>query len=222
MAISVTDPRSRDSTPTVTVRGEAVLRAEPDEATLWITLSALESDPGQALANVSHRSEVLVTLLDELGVAKSDRSTTGVTVSEEFDHTASGRQSLGHRATTSVAVRFTDPEPIGRLIAQATTDLQARINGPRWQIAAHNPIHLDAAREAAANAKQKAQAFADGVGAKLGRLINLVEPGSEFAGHRIRRTSMTIAASGGEPMPIDPGEHEVSAAIDITFALELP
>ena len=108
-----------------------MLRAEPDEAMLWITLTALESDAGDALTDVSRRSEAFVALLDELGVAKEDRSTTGVTVYEEFDHTRSGRRSLGHRAAASVSARFTNSEPIGRLIARATTELQARIDGPR-------------------------------------------------------------------------------------------
>lgn len=221
MSSSVAGPGPSDSTPTVTVRGESVLRAEPDEAMLLITLTALETDPGQALADVSRRSEVLIALLDQLGVATTDRSTTGVTVYEEFDHTPSGRQALGHRAAASISARLTDPELIGRLVSNATTELQASISGPRWQIAAENPIRLEAAREAAADGQRKAQAFAGGVGARLGRLIRLVEPGTEFDGPRIRRHSMAIAASAGGPMPIEPGEHEVSAAVDITFALEL-
>lgn len=224
MSSSVTDPGSPDPTPTVTVRGEAVLRAEPDEAMLWITLTALENDPGHALADVSRRSDALIAVLTELGVAKKDRSTTGVTVYEEFDHTRSGRRSLGHRATASVSARLTDPEPIGRLIVRATTELQATIDGPRWQIAERNPVRLEAAREAAADGQRKAQAFANGVGAKLGRLVRLIEPGSEISEPRMRQFGVrasAVAAAGGQPMPIEPGEHEVSAAVDVTFTLEL-
>jgi len=40
---------------TVAVKGEAVIRDEPDEAVLWITLSALESASGPALAHVTRR-----------------------------------------------------------------------------------------------------------------------------------------------------------------------
>ena len=221
MSTHVSDPESREFTPTVTVRGEAVLRAEPDEAMLWITLTALEDDPGHALADVSRRSEQLATMLDDLGVAGADRSTTGVTVYEEFDHTKSGRRSLGHRAAASTSVRLTDPEPIGQLITKATTELRARIDGPRWQIAAQNPIRLDAAREAAADGQRKAQAFAAGVGAKLGRLIQLNEPGTDHASPRMHRASIQLASTAAAgPMPIEPGEHEVTASIDVTFALE--
>ncbi len=207
---------------TVTVQGEAVIRAEPDEAVLWITLSVLEEAPGAALADVARRSHALVVLLDELAVVKADRSTSGVTVSEEFDHTETGRRSLGHRAASVLSARLTDPELIGQLITRATEELQAQINGPAWQIAASNPVRLQAAREAAAQGQRKAQAYAEGVGARLGALLKLAEP--EHTAFGVRRGGgelMALSAGGGSSMPIEPGEHEVSAAVEVTFALEI-
>jgi uncharacterized protein len=202
--------------PTVTVRGEASIRAEPDEAVLWITLSALEDAPGPALSDVSARSNTLVALLDEAGVAKADRSTSGVTVYEEFDHTETGRRSLGHRAVSRVSVRSADPELIGRLIVRTTADLSARIDGPTWLISLDNPVRLEAARRAAADARRRAQAYAEGVGAGLGRVVRLGEPADGHVGHR----AFAVRAAIGEPMPVEPGEHEVAASVQATFELE--
>ena len=201
-------------TPTIRVRGEAAVRAEPDEAIVWITLSALEASPGPALADVSARSRALVAILDELGVAAADRSTTGINLSEEFDHTAQGRRSLGHRASSAVSVRLTDAEIVGRLVARAAEELAAHIGGPRWQIAPDNPVRLEAARAAAADAARKASAYAEGVGARLGRPLGLTEPAGPPAMIR------TASGRGLEPLPVDPGEHEVLAEIEVTFALE--
>ena len=209
------DPDSK-TTPTVTVRGDAIIRAEPDEAVLWVTLRALEHSPGPALSDVSARSSALVALLDELGVAKPDRSTTGVTVYEDFEHTPNGRRSLGHRAVARVSVRLTDTEVIGRLIAQATETLAAEIDGPRWQIAPENPVRLEAAKEAAAAGRRKAEAYAEGVGAKLGRLLELIEP--DLVNVMAARAAGRVL--GAEPMPVEPGEHEVAASVRATFALE--
>jgi uncharacterized protein YggE len=211
-----------DATPTVTVRGEAAVRAEPDEAILSVTLSALKASPGPALADVSRRSEAFLALLDELHVAKGDRSTTGVTIYEEFDHTRAGRRSLGHRAAARVVVRLTDPDIIGRVVTRATTELDAEIDGPRWQISPENPVRLRAAGEAAAAGQRKAKAYAEGVGARVGRLITLVEPSAAHPVLRRAGPRPLIAASAAEPsMPIEPGEHEVIAAVEVTFALEL-
>jgi uncharacterized protein YggE len=206
-----------DPAPTITVRGVGLIRAEPDEAMLWITLTALKDGPGEALADVSTRASALAALLDELDVAKADRSTSGITVAEEFDHTEQGRRSLGHRASSGISVRLTDPDLIGRLVAKATEDLGARIAGPRWLISLDNPVRLEAAREAAADARRKAEAYAKGVGATVGQLIRLSEPGERGAEMHFGRA----ARASIESIPVEPGEHDVAASIEATFALDL-
>jgi uncharacterized protein len=203
---------------TVEVRGEAVVRAEPDEAILWITLTELASSPGAALSDVAARAGALSAMLDELQVAQADRSTTGVTVYEAFDHAPTVRRSLGHRATALVSVRLTDPELIGRLISRAGEELRAQIAGPRWQIARDNPARIEAAREAARDAERKARAYAEGIGARLGRPLRMAEPDGRFG--PIRSGGAVAAAAGLEAMPVEPGEHEVIASIKVTFALE--
>lgn len=204
-------------TPVVSVVGEAVLRAEPDEAMVLVTLTALEDTPGPALEDVARRSGFLIALLDELSILPSDRSTTGVTVQEDFDHTHEGRRSLGHRASSTVAVRLTDVGLIGQLVTRVTTELDARVDGPRWQIAPQNPIRLEAARQAAADGRRKAQAYAEGVGAQLGELVGLAEPDTA---QMVRRSSSGwAAAAAAHDMPVEPGEQEVTATIQVTFAL---
>ena len=218
--MELVDPDTGASVPTVTVRGVGLVRAEPDEAVLWITLTALEDGPGTALADVSARASALVALLDEAGVAKADRSTSGITVAEEFDHTEEGRRSLGHRASSGFSVRLVDPETIGRVIGQATEELDARIDGPRWLISLENPVRLEAACEAAADARRKAEAYAKGVGATVGRLIRLSEPGERDT--EIHMVNLAAGHSRGRrPVPVEPGEHDVTASIQATFTLDL-
>lgn len=217
MASGAADGNDVTGTPTVTVTGDAAVRSEPDEAILWISLAALHGAPGPALSDVSARGRRLIELLTELGVDPKDRSTTGITVYEEFEHSPAGRRSLGHRAIARVSVRLTDADLIGRLIAQATEDLAAQIDGPRWLISPTNPVRLEAARQAAAEGRRKAEAYAEGVGATLGRLIAL----DEADHHLAARAAGGLRPLAAEPMPVEPGEHEVTAAVRATFALHL-
>jgi uncharacterized protein len=207
-------------TPTVTVWGDALLRTEPDAAVLWLTLSALEEAPGPALSDVAARNAALVELLDGLGVAKAHRTTTGITVEEEYDHTEqSGRRLLGHRATSNMSVHLTDPEQVGRLVSAATDQLSARVHGLRWLISLDNPVRLEASRRAAADAERKARAYAEGIGAGLGPLLALSESGRSAQGHEHVR--LARAVSYGGPMPVEAGEQAVTASIEATFALVL-
>lgn len=207
---------SSDARPTVTVIGEAAIRTEPDEAIVWITLSATESSPGPALADVATRSEALAQILDKFGIARQDRSTTGITVSEEFEHTNDGRRSLGHQALASMQVRLADTETIGHLIMRATDELDARIAGPRWRISMGNPVRLEAATRAAEHAKAKAAAYAAGVDARLGPLVALSEREHDFP----IMTAAARHAGGGPDVRVEAGEQEVIAAVKATFVLE--
>ena len=204
-------------TPTVTVWGLAVLRTEPDEAVLWLNLSALEDTPGAALSDVAARGAALVTLLDGLGVAKADRSTTGITVEEEHDHTSEGgRRLLGQRATSNTSVRLADPDRVGELVSKATDELSARVHGLRWLISLDNPVRLEAARLASADAERKARAYTQGIGAELGPLLRLSESGGTAEGHGPMRLARTVSAGS---MPVEAGEQSVTASIEATFAL---
>lgn len=208
--------------PTVTAYGEAAIRAQPDEALLLITVSALHAGPGPALADVARQSAAVEALLTELEISSPDRQTAGVTVGEEFDHTERGRRSLGFRARASVSVRLTDAALIGRLIARAANDLQARVDGPHWQIAPGNPVYLEAARQAAADAKRRAQALAEGSEARLGPLLKVCEPADSLLRARVAWRTPALAAADEPMMPIERGQHEVRAVVQATFALDQP
>lgn len=207
----------------ITVRGEAAVRAAPDQALLSVSLEAVNDSPGAALAEVAARSVALTVLLDELDVGSEDRSTTGVAVHEEFDHTPKGRRSLGYRASAGVSVRLTDPGVIGALISRASEELRAGINGPRWYVSEANPLRFEAARAAAQNARARAEAYVAGVDAKLGRLVELREPDAAGVVQMPRRASarFSAAAAAGPPeLPIEAGEHDVTAAILATFTID--
>ncbi len=203
---------------TVTVSGEAVIRAEPDEALLWISLSAFEESPGKALGDVARRSEGLVALLDELQVVEADRSTAGVSVQEEFDPPIRGARGLGHRATARVAVRHTDPEIIGRAISRASEELRASIDGPHWYISLTNPVRFEAAKHAVIDATRKARACAEGAGARLGPAIRICEPATGVRPHGVMLRS---AAGDTREMPIETEQLEVRAEVEVTFELDL-
>jgi uncharacterized protein YggE len=203
--------------PVITVVGAAAIRTPPDEATISLTLSAVDPSPADAFSDVVRRSDALVSLLDELGVAPADRVTTGVQLHEEHDHTHGGRVSLGHRATAVLAVRLADNELVGRLVTRAVTELGAAVSGPVWSVSASNPARLEAARQAAADARRRAQAYAEGIDATLGPVLSLSE--ADETHPRPRRGRMIAVAASSAGIPIEPGEQEVTASIEATFAL---
>lgn len=207
---------------TVSVRGQAAVRAAPDEAFALIELTARDASPGVALADVVRRNERLVAILDDEGIAPADRSTHGLTLTDEYDHRGGERRLAGRRATVSWIVRAAKPETVERVLVRAGDELEASIAGPNWHISTEHPAWLDAATRAAARAREMAAAYAAGVGAELAPLISLTEPAVNGARHgqpMMWRTLAMTAAAAAEGMSMEPGEYEAVATVEATFAL---
>ncbi len=206
---------------TVTTRGEAVVAGSPDEGIWTIELAALAETPDAALADVGERSRALAALLDELDVPAEKRSTTGVTVREQFDHVDGKQVHRGFRAQDVVTIRLADPAVAGRLIQGAIETAKASVHGPLWWIAPDNPARIEACRRAAAEAKRKAEAYAESLGLRLGPVTEIREPDtSERPTPRPAFGKVLSLASSAEPLDVDPGELNVAAAVEVSFMLE--
>jgi uncharacterized protein YggE len=204
---------------TVTARGEAVAPTRPDEGIWTIEVTSLDASPDHALATVGALGKELETLLAELSVPSEKRSTTGVTVREEHDW-ADGKQThRGYRAQNVVTVRLADPTLAGRLIEGSIARAKASVRGPTWWIAPGNEARLEACRQAAAEAKRKAEAYADALGLHLGEVAEIREPAAGLTEPRPLAAPIALRAAPEPSLEVDPGELEVKAQVEVTFHL---
>ncbi len=208
-----------NGTATVTAQGDAIVPGTPDEGIWDVVIDALDASADVALVEVGRRSTELGTLLDELGVPPQRRSTTGVSVREEFDYTDGRQTHRGFRASNVLTIRLTDPAVAGRLIQGAIDRAGAQVAGPRWWIAPDNPARVEACRQAAAEAKRKAEAYADALGLRLGAVVEIREPSAAGPSPRVRMAPMAMGASA-PPLDVDPGELSVDAQVEVTYRLE--
>lgn len=210
----------------VVVTGRARVPAEPDEVRLSLDVSALRHSAQEALTDVATRSESLDAILRELGIDRSAWSTTGVSVQEKREWVKDRYIHRGYEAENRIAVRLTDESKVGTLIRRATSEADAHVAGPYWQIALANPARIEAHKEAARAARRQAEAYADALGVRLGAPLRVGPPGFGSAYHDRSeeygvRASMAAAAPDPEPeVEVSAGTLEVSDAVEIAFALE--
>jgi uncharacterized protein YggE len=213
---------------TVTVRGEAVVPATPDEVRISLTVEATEKSPEKAQVEVARRSEALAAVLDGLGVEKERRATQGLSVQEQREYEHDRWVSKGFLATNRTLVRLSDPTPLGSLIRQATEAAQARVDGPWWWVALDNPARTQACTDAAAEARRKAEAYAAALSATLGPAVRVAEPGlldrhEVFGAPPQPAPMMARAGGGGAPPPqvdVQAADLDVTAAVEVTFTLD--
>ena len=202
---------------TITVRGTATAPGRPDDLRIVLTVTALAPSPEAALEDAGRRSERLQALLDDAGVPAADRSTSAVSVGEVREWDGNRQVSRGFQAALTVAVRLTGAGALGPLLARAVAEVEPQVSGPTWRLAPDNPAHLDACRLAVADARRRAEAYVEALGARLGEVVAVAEVGTAGAAGGYDQPMMLRAAVP----PVDPGEIDVSASIDVVFRLEL-
>jgi uncharacterized protein YggE len=208
---------------TVRVRGFAIVPGEPDEAEVSVNINRLDAEAHSALDDVVRRSSELEELLDELEIPKSARSTSGVSVREEREYDNGRYRHRGYRAANVLRIRLADPKKVGRLVQEASSRSGAQVEGPWWRIALNNPARAEACKEAAADARRKAQAYAESLGVRLGVVLSVTEPGlgGEIHGDPVRLLTAQAASSPGDrELSIEAGDLDVSSAVDVVFRLE--
>jgi uncharacterized protein YggE len=202
---------------TVSVRGTGTATAQPDDVTVGLSVEALRPSASEAFAEATRLAAEVVSLCDELGVAAGSRTTSQVSLAEHGEHTDAGWQHRGYRAATRVAARVKDVEVASRVVSEAAARLGVRIDGPTWRVAHDNPAHADARRRAAEDARVRAEEYAAALGGRVGAVVSIAEPGPGPPGPQPRMYSVRQEIS---PMPLETGDHEVIAEVDVTFQLE--
>jgi len=208
--------------PRVATIGRGTARATPDAALLALEVWAELDTPEAALDEVARRTTALTVVLDRATIPSEDRSTSGVSLTERWEYRHDEQVFVGYRASTTVSVRIADLGMLGSVISDATREAQARPHGPSWQVDPENPARIEACRVAAADARRKAEAYADALGLHLGAVLSIREPGARPRPFEAQPTMrMAMAAGGGPDMPVESGDVTVSAAVTVVFELAL-
>jgi uncharacterized protein len=205
---------------TVTVRGTGEARTSPDEAGVTLTLEAVEPTAVAASAEVAERTQAALELCGTLGLDSTSRVTAGASVAEHGEHDREGRwQHRGYRAWNQVVVRVREASLVGELLAGAV-DRGAHANGPAWTVALDNPARLDACREAALDARRRADAYAEALDARVGAIVAVRDPGTGPPQPPTPRMMRMAADAGVEALPVEAGEQVVTIFVEVEFQLE--
>jgi uncharacterized protein YggE len=200
----------------ITVTGEAVVSAVPDETRFHITVSAVRDRAEDALHDVTTRSQQLDAVLDELEIPHPKRATTGVSFSEKREWVQERSEHRGFEAKLSIDVAIDDPSRSGRLLQGAVEQARAFVDGPRWRVDPQNAARIEACAEAARDAERKAKAYADALGLRLGPVRSITESPAWGPRGQMLAGARTIAA---EEIGID-ANLELAASVTITYGIE--
>ncbi|GAA1825197.1 SIMPL domain-containing protein [Planosporangium flavigriseum] len=208
-------------TPTVAVRGEAVREVEPELAQLTVTIAARDSDRERTLQRLAERAEALRGLLEEYAPVIERRETSRVQVHPVLRR--SGERVRAYEGSVSTTLTFSDFSQLGDVVLTLADSDQTSVFGPFWSLRPDSPVYGEARRAAIEDALGRAREYADALGARLVRVIELTDSGLS-GDHGPQPAMFAFRADSGErpPLELDPARQTVRAAVEARFAISEP
>jgi uncharacterized protein len=198
----------------VTVSGEGSASAVPDNAVIRLGVSSQGKTARAASdANAKEMTVVLAAIKDS-GVADRDIQTTSLSLQPQYEPNKTGAPRLiGFQANNQVTVKIRDianlPAVLDRAIAAGANEM----SGIEFVVSEHTKL-LDKARTAAiADARRKAELYANAAGMKVGRVMSISEEGAAPQPRPYQ------AMRAGAAAPIAPGEQMLRAVVTVSFEL---
>jgi uncharacterized protein len=201
----------------ITVSGSAEVRAAPDLAMITAGVETQDGSAADALeANDAAMTEVLAAL-EGAGVAPSDVQTSQFDLSPvrspQSDQTESP-EIVAYAAINMVTVRLRDVGALGTVLDVLAEAGANRFYGIGFDIADEG-AHLDAARgDAVADARRKAELYAEAAGVTLGPVLSITESGGYGP------VAMRAQAMDAEGAPVSAGEVVLSAGVEVVWEIE--
>ncbi len=197
----------------VTVTGEATVAAAPDAAQIRIGVSSQGKTARAASdANVKDMTVVLAAI-KESGVADRDIQTTSLSLQPQYDPNKTGAARLiGFQANNQVTVKIRDIGQLPNILDRAISAGANEMSGIEFVVSEQSKL-LDKARaEAIADARRKAELYANAAGMKVGRVMTISEEGTVPP----PRTFQAVRAGAAA---IAPGEQTLRAVVTVSYEL---
>ena len=207
----------------VVVRGEALREVPPELAVLSVTVSARDRDRQTTLTRLTERAAELRSHLDDFAEAVERRETGGVRIHPELKR--GGERVAAYVGSITTTVTVTDFAALGDLVLRLGNLDQTSLSGPWWQLRPGSRAGADVRREAIGDALHRAREYADAVGARVDRLLEILDEGTGGGGVPMMRAAKAFDAmevGGGPELEVEPQLQTVHAAVVVRVAITEP
>jgi hypothetical protein len=219
-------PRER----TISVTGTGKVSAAPDLAEISIGVVTQAASARDALAGNTEAMTAVQALLKERGVAEKDIQTISINVQPRYSQPPSPRQVqtefipriVGYDVTNTVRITARDLKKLGSILDAVVQSGANQIHGISFRVEEPEKL-LDVARkEAVADAKRKAEQLAGESGVVVGMPITIQEMGAIAPPQPMFGRAMRGMEMAAAPVPVAPGEQELSVSVSVVYELKPP
>ena len=204
----------------VSVTGMGVATAVPDMVTVSVGVVTQAGTAAAALTANNNAMSALNDVLDGFDIAERDRRTRNFNISPRYDRRASdGRAPTisSYEVNNQLSIRYREIDDLGKLLDAVVKSGSNRIGGMNFGNTNEDELRDEARKAAVADARHRAELYAEAAGLQLGKVVSISEAGAPQPRPMLRADMMMAEAAA---VPISTGENEIRAVVQVIFTLE--
>jgi uncharacterized protein YggE len=214
---------AQDSGPkkTVKVDGQGVVAAEPDQATIRVTIK----EEGDSLKDLVEKNKTkmanILTTLKSFKIPEKDMQTAQYSINRKYKYVKGTTLPDGYSVTNQLKVVLKDTTQAGDVLGALSDSDDVQIDGPTFGFSNPAKLQLEALKAAVENAHSKAAVLAESTGTELGPVLSMEQTGVSMP--TIRTVTAMAAFSGAAPstsVPVEQGTDQVTAQIEVVYTLK--
>ncbi len=209
---------------TVTSTGTAEMTVDPDEAVVYLRIETEGETAQEAKDENAEISDDVLTALIKTGLTMDDIETQNYNIWQEYDWIDGERVEKGFKATNTLKITTKEFDDVGEIV-DASVDAGALINYINFELSLdkQNEYKADVFAKASADAKNKAEAIAKGLGKELGDVVSVQT--SDYGYMPWRAFEVAEAGMDEESVKtaathISPEDITVSGTVSVVYELK--
>jgi hypothetical protein len=208
---------------TITVLGEGTVATQPDVAQIQVGVEVKGDNAQEASADAAGTMDAILAALKKAGVATKDIQTTGfnIWVEQRMGPDGATTDEVIYHVGNSVSVTVRDLDTVGDVLDAAIAVGANSVFGVTFSVDDPDPVMAEARSLATADALARAEELAGLHGVALGEVVSISEVLDGMAGPMMESVNASMGLGGGAG-PISPGELEMTARLQVVYAIAGP
>ena len=211
----------------VTVAGETSMKAQPDAATVVLSVITQNPQALNAQQDNARKSEAVMQALKSSAGDDPEIKTSDYSLQPQFDYRYNKLPKIiGYEARNSVMVTTGDLSKVGAVIDAASRAGANSVESVSFILRDNSPARGQALAEASRQAMTKAQSIAQAMGGKVVRVVEQQEAGTirtpteSPLDYTANSEQLGMAKMSNRPTPVQAGALNVNSRVQVVVEIQ--
>lgn len=210
----------------VTVAGETSMKAQPDAATVVLSVITQSPQALNAQQDNARKSEAVIQALKASAGDDPEIKTSDYSLQPQYDYRYNKLPKIiGYEARNSVMVTMGDLTKVGAVIDAASRAGANSVENVSFILRDNSPARGAALAEASRQAMSKAQSIAQAMGGKVVRVVEQQEAGTtrtpaESSVDNNAYSELNLSKMSSRPTPVQAGALNVSSRVQVVVEIQ--